>query len=246
MIDIVGVKFRLEGHIHFFKSGKYQLRKGDRCWADTSRGTILGTVAMATVSAYPSLIPENLDKIVAVVDPAENPSPNPHLEKEEQGFSTCQQLIIDHKLPMKLVKCSFSSDNNSVIFFFTADGRVDFRALLKDLARQFKARIELRQIGVRDESKILGGIGSCGRTLCCATWIDDFRPVSIKMAKQQNLSLDPQKISGICGRLKCCLSYEVNGTRHCGNNRCDESSKRGIEGCYPGGKRIPGPYDPPL
>lgn len=245
MIDIVGIKFRKEGHIHFFKSGKYQLRKGDRCWAETDRGTRLGTVAMATVSAYPSLIPEELSKVMAIVDPDERPVEDPHLEKERESFNLCQDLIIRHELPMKLVKCSFSLDGNNVIFFFTADGRVDFRSLLKDLARQFKARIELRQIGVRDESKILGGIGTCGRTLCCATWIEDFRPVSIKMAKQQKLSLDPQKISGVCGRLKCCLGYEVHNGKGC-PKKSTESSKRGIEGCWPNDKRIPGPYDPPL
>jgi len=247
MIDIVGVKFRREGHIHFFKAGKYQLRKGDQCWAETHLGTRMGTVAMATVSAYPTLLPEDLAKVVAVVEPGSDPVPNEHHEKEERAFRSCQELILQHELPMKLVKCSFSLDSQNVIFFFTADGRVDFRQLLKDLAREFQARIELRQIGVRDESKIMGGIGTCGRTLCCSTWIDEFRPVSIKMAKKQRLSLDPQKISGVCGRLKCCLAYEMDSFGKSGHHGVNgDSCKRGIEGCYPHGKPIPGPYDPPL
>jgi cell fate regulator YaaT (PSP1 superfamily) len=244
MIEIVGIKFREEGHIHFFKSAKYNLKKGDYCWAETSRGSSLGKVAMATTKAHPAIIPDNLPKILAVAEEHEATAfDNDHI-LEQDSFKCCQRLVLGHELEMKLVKCRYVNENKKVIFFFTAESRVDFRNLLKDLTKEFKARIELRQIGVRDEAKILGGLGGCGRTLCCATWIDDFRPVSIKMAKQQNLSLDPQKISGICGRLKCCLSFEAPSTGG-GHKPANVSDcKKGVSGCFC--PSDPKPFDPPL
>ena len=246
MVEIVGIRFRDCGQIHFFKSGKYNLKKGDHCWAETPRGSVLGTVVMPTTKAFPSIIPENMSRILAVAENAESAQKEDDAEKESSAFIKCQELILKHELGMKLVKCSFINDGKKVIFFFTAEGRVDFRELLKDLAREFKIRIELRQIGVRDESKILGGIGSCGFTLCCATWIDEFKPVSIKMAKQQNLSLDPQKISGVCGRLKCCLSYEFDDEwDECRRRHGADMNKKSLSGCF-NAKTRPKPYDPQL
>ena len=246
MVDIVGVRFRECGQIHFFKSGKYNLKKGDLCWAETVKGSVLGKVVMPTTKAYPSVVPENMSRVLATAENAKEARQDTEIEKERHAFEECQELVKKHELGMKLVRCSFINDGKKVIFFFTADGRVDFRSLLKDLAKEFQIRIELRQIGVRDESKIIGGIGSCGYTLCCATWIDEFRPVSIKMAKQQNLSLDPQKISGVCGRLKCCLSYEVNGDPSgCAKHNNDENNKKSLAGCF-NAQTHPGPFDPPL
>lgn len=250
MIEIVGVRFRRCGQIHFFKSGKYNLRKGDRCWAETARGSVMGEVVMPTTDAYPTVVPEDLKRILAVADSIESQGMVDEASREREAFELCQNLIQHHQLPMKLVKSSYVQEGKKVIFFFTAEGRVDFRSLLKDLAREFRSRIELRQIGVRDEAKIIGGIGTCGRTLCCATWIDDFRPVSIKMAKQQRLSLDPQKISGVCGRLKCCLAYEADPetlAKHAHNDADGNSrNKTGSScSCLELGNR-PRPYEPPL
>lgn len=244
MVEIVGVRFRPCGQIHFFKSGKYALKRGDLCWADTRRGSVIGEVVMATTKAHPAVVPEDLPRILAMADGEETIEADPEMERETEAFEKCQELVLKHELSMKLVRCSYINDGKKVIFFFTAEGRVDFRALLKDLAREFRVRIELRQIGVRDESKILGGIGSCGYTLCCSTWIQEFRPVSIKMAKKQNLSLDPQKISGVCGRLKCCLAYEVDSN---GNNKRHEndSNKKSLNGCL-NSCTCPKAFDPPL
>lgn len=249
MIEIVGVRFRRCGQVHFFKSGKYNLRKGDFCWAETDRGSVLGEVVMPTTNAYPTVIPEDLNRILAVAESPESQGMVDESSREREAFESCQNLIQRHQLPMKLVKSSYVQEGKKVIFFFSAEGRVDFRGLLKDLAREFRARIELRQIGVRDEAKIIGGIGTCGRTLCCATWIEEFRPVSIKMAKQQRLSLDPQKISGVCGRLKCCLAYEADPdtvARHENNNHGDSDYRKGGScSCHELGNR-PKPFAPPL
>ena len=248
MVNIVGLRFRDQGQIHFYRSGELSLKRGDFCWADTIRGPFIGEVIMPTVQAYDELTPENMIEVTCLAKGHEIAEYKAGISKEDKAFKTCQHLVNEHDLAMKLVKCKFIQDGKKVIFFFTAEGRVDFRALLKDLAREFKIRIELRQIGVRDEAKILGGLASCGRTLCCATWIDEFRPVSIKMAKQQKLSLDPQKISGICGRLKCCLAYEADGCRQTlkKNTEPSEAEKKGIicseTKCCGDIK----PYDPPL
>lgn len=210
MIEIAGVRFKPCGRVYFFKSGKFNLKQGDYCWVETLRGEMLGEVVLATAKVYPDTIPENLNRVVRAANQQEIEEAENEEDKERRAFETCQRRIIEHGLPMKLVKCRFIEAGKRVVFFFTAEGRVDFRKLIKDLAKEFRVRIELRQIGVRDEAKILGGFGGCGRVICCASWLPHFTPVSIKMAKQQNLSLNPQKISGLCGRLLCCLAYEVD------------------------------------
>jgi cell fate regulator YaaT (PSP1 superfamily) len=195
--------------VHFYKSGKFNLKRGDHCWLETDRGERMAEVVMATNKVHPNTIPEDLGKVLRPANPDEAAGAKAEGDRERDAFDTCMQQIKAHELPMKLVKCRFIESGKRIVFFFTAEGRVDFRALIKDLAREFKTRIELRQIGVRDEAKILAGFGSCGRCLCCSSWLPHFIPISIKMAKQQNLSLNPQKISGLCGRLLCCLAYEV-------------------------------------
>ena len=210
MIEIVAVRFRDCGRVYFYKSGKFNLKKGDYCWIDTAHGEQLAEVVMATTKVYPNTIPEDLDKVIRPASAQDLEDRKKDEKREDKAFEICQQHIRQHDLPMKLVKCRYIEGGKRIVFFFTADGRVDFRALIKDLAREFRTRIELRQIGVRDEAKILSGFGSCGRSLCCSSWLPHFIPISIKMAKQQNLSLNPQKISGLCGRLLCCLAYEVD------------------------------------
>ncbi|HUX08289.1 MAG TPA: regulatory iron-sulfur-containing complex subunit RicT [Acidobacteriota bacterium] len=210
MIEIVGVRFRECGRVYFFKSGKFNLKRGDYCWLETERGEKMAEVVMATTKVYPNTIPEEMDKVLRPANPGEVAGTEADEEREERAFEICMRQIKAHELPMKLVKCRYIEGGKRIVFFFTADSRVDFRALIKDLAREFKTRIELRQIGVRDEAKILCGFGTCGRSLCCSSWLPHFIPISIKMAKQQNLSLNPQKISGLCGRLLCCLAYEVD------------------------------------
>lgn len=249
MVDIVGLRFRKNGQIHFYTSGDLNLKRGDFCWAETCQGPHVGEVVMASVQTYDELVPPDFPEVMFPALEEDINEFKAGISREERAFRICHDLVHHHDLAMKLVKCKFIQDGKKVIFFFTAEGRVDFRSLLKDLAREFKIRIELRQIGVRDEAKILGGLASCGRTLCCATWIDEFRPVSIKMAKQQKLSLDPQKISGICGRLKCCLAYEADS---CCSSNCkkntepSEAEKKGVicseTKCCGDVK----PYDPPL
>lgn len=239
MIEIIGARFRECGRVYYFKSGKFNLSKGDFCWVETNRGEHLAEVVMPTNKVYPNTIPENLQKVTRLANRDESDQLRNTDQKEAQAFATCQKKIAEHELPMKLVKCRFIDSGKRVIFFFTAEGRVDFRALIKDLAREFKIRIELRQIGVRDEAKILGGLGSCGRSLCCCTWLPHFTPISIKMAKQQNLSLNPQKISGLCGRLLCCLAYEVEFG--CGVRFDDKKKKKNEFVCM-----SHRPFDPPM
>lgn len=239
MIEIVGVRFRECGRVYYLKSGKYNLTKGEYCWAETSRGEMLAEVVMATIKAYPTTIPDNLPKVVRPANPTDIAEKEDFDKRELRAFETCQKKISAHELPMKLVKCRYINGGKRIIFYFTAEGRVDFRALIKDLAKEFKTRIELRQVGVRDEAKILGGFGCCGRTLCCTSWLPHFTPVSIRMAKQQNLSLNPQKISGLCGRLLCCLAYEIEFG--CGAKFDDKKRKKSEFLCPPFM-----PYDPPL
>lgn len=208
MVKVVGVRFKKAGKIYYFDPAGLEINKGDSIIVETARGVEFGDCVIG-----PKEISE--DEIVAplksVLRKATDDDIRIHLEnkaKEKDAFNTCVEKINQHNLDMKLIDVEYTFDNNKVIFYFTADGRVDFRELVKDLATIFKTRIELRQIGVRDEAKMVGGLGPCGRPLCCSTFLGDFASVSIKMAKEQNLSLNPTKISGICGRLMCCLNYE--------------------------------------
>jgi len=238
MVEIVGVRFRECGRVYFYKSGKYNLKKGDHCWLETDRGELLAEVVMATTKVYPNTIPENMGRVLRPAGPKEAAADEKQEHRENKAFEICLRQIHAHELPMKLVKCRYIEGGKRIVFFFTAEGRVDFRALIKDLAREFRTRIELRQIGVRDEAKILSGFGCCGRLLCCSSWLPHFIPISIKMAKQQNLSLNPQKISGLCGRLLCCLAYEVESD---GKPRFEDAKKKNDFVCPPCH-----PYTPPL
>ena len=208
MIKVIGVRFRTAGKIYYFDPMDFEIRKGDNVIVETARGIEFGTVVLA-----PKEVEE--DKIIQPLKPVLRLATEKDLEqemanklKEREAYKICLEKIQKHQLEMKLIDAEYTFDNNKVLFYFTADGRIDFRELVKDLAAVFKTRIELRQIGVRDETKIVGGIGICGRPLCCYTHLSEFAPVSIKMAKEQNLSLNPTKISGVCGRLMCCLNNE--------------------------------------
>ena len=208
MIKVIGVRFRTAGKIYFFDPGRFRIKRGDHVIVETARGIEFGTVV-----GDPRLVED--DKVIQPLKPVIRIANARDLEqeannkiKEKEAFKICLEKIKKHGLEMKLIDAEYTFDNNKVLFYFTADGRIDFRELVKDLASVFKTRIELRQIGVRDETKILGGIGICGRALCCHTHLSEFVPVSIKMAKEQNLSLNPTKISGVCGRLMCCLKHE--------------------------------------
>lgn len=208
MIKVVGVRFRTAGKIYYFDPGKLEIRCGQHVVVETSRGVEYGTVV-----GCPKLIPEEevsapLKAVLRIATKKDDEQVEKNKEKEKEAFKVCQEKIRKHNLDMKLIDAEYTFDNNKVLFYFTADGRIDFRDLVKDLASVFKTRIELRQIGVRDETKIVGGIGICGRPLCCHSYLSDFIPVSIKMAKEQSLSLNPTKISGCCGRLMCCLKNE--------------------------------------
>ncbi len=208
MVKVIGVRFKTAGKVYYFDPAGYEISIGDNVIVETARGTEYGEAAMGNTEVEDSEIVAPLKPIIR---PATEEDRRKHIEnerKKEQAIVLCQEKIDKRELDMKLVDVEYTFDNSKVIFYFTADGRVDFRELVKDLAQVFRTRIELRQIGVRDEAKMLGGIGSCGRPLCCHSWLADFEPVSIKMAKVQSLSLNPAKISGICGRLMCCLKYE--------------------------------------
>ncbi len=208
MVKVVGVNFKPAGKIYYFDPGNLNVKTGDHVIVETARGTEFGTVNMGEKEIPRSEIVAPLKKIIRIADERDHRRHRNNLQKKERALRLCQEKINKHKLEMKLVDVEYTFDNSKIIFYFTADGRVDFRELVKDLAGVFKMRIELRQIGVRDEAKMRGGIGTCGRSLCCHSWLTEFEPVSIKMAKVQNLSLNPTKISGICGRLMCCLKYE--------------------------------------
>lgn len=206
--DIVGVRFKKAGKIYYFDPEQLDIPNGAHVIVETTRGIECGTIVIEkkTVDEEDVVLP--LKKIVRIATDEDEVQVRKNKEDAEAALDICLQKIYDHQLEMKLVDVEYTFDRNKIIFYFTADGRVDFRELVKDLASVFKTRIELRQIGVRDEAKMLGGIGPCGRMLCCSTFLGDFEPVSIKMAKDQNLSLNPAKISGVCGRLMCCLKYE--------------------------------------
>jgi cell fate regulator YaaT (PSP1 superfamily) len=209
MTRVIGVRFRQAGKIYFFAPGKFDnIEVGQHVIVETARGVEYGNVVLGIREVDDSKVVQPLKAVIRVATPEDDERERQNREKEKEAFDICLEKIQKHGLEMKLIQVEYTFDNNKVLFYFTADGRIDFRELVKDLAAVFKTRIELRQIGVRDEAKLRGGIGVCGRPLCCATFLPDFNPVSIKMAKEQNLSLNPTKISGVCGRLMCCLKNE--------------------------------------
>jgi len=208
LYDVVGVRFKKAGKIYYFDPGDLAIEKDDFVIVETVRGVEFGRAVIAhkKVEEHDVVLP--LKKVVRIADQKDRMIVEENKQAAKEAYEVCNEKVNEHQLDMKLVDVEYTFDRNKVIFYFTADGRVDFRELVKDLAAIFRTRIELRQIGVRDEAKMLGGIGPCGRMLCCSTFLGDFDPVSIKMAKDQNLSLNPTKISGLCGRLMCCLKYE--------------------------------------
>ncbi len=208
MIKVIGVRFRTAGKIYYFSPGKLHIQHGDQVIVETTRGVEFGIVVMGPKEVEESEITQPLKSVIRIATEEDKKTEAKNKEKEKEAFQICLEKIRKHGLEMKLIDAEYTFDNNKVLFYFTADGRIDFRELVKDLAAVFRTRIELRQIGVRDETKIRGGIGICGRPLCCHTYLSEFAPVSIKMAKEQNLSLNPTKISGVCGRLMCCLTNE--------------------------------------
>ena len=208
MTRVIGVRFRPAGKIYFFAPGKYEVKTGDKVIVETARGVEFGSVVTGPKEIEDGKITQPLKSVIRIATQEDIYKEEKNREKEKEAFSICLEKIRKHGLEMKLIDAEYTFDNNKVLFYFTADGRIDFRELVKDLASVFRTRIELRQIGVRDETKIRGGIGICGRPLCCHTYLTEFAPVSIKMAKEQNLSLNPSKISGVCGRLMCCLTNE--------------------------------------
>ncbi|WP_138420019.1 PSP1 domain-containing protein [Aquibacillus sediminis] len=208
MVEVIGVRFKKAGKIYYFDPDQVTIPKNDYVIVETVRGIEFGKVVISNKQVDEEDVVLPLKKVIRVANDKDKLTVAENQENSQEAYRVCQQKITEHDLDMNLVDVEYTFDRNKVIFYFTADGRVDFRNLVKDLAAIFKTRIELRQIGVRDEAKLLGGIGPCGRMLCCSTFLGDFEPVSIKMAKDQNLSLNPAKISGLCGRLMCCLKYE--------------------------------------
>ena len=208
MTRVIGVRFRTAGKIYYFDPGKLDIKRNDHVIVETARGIEYGTVVGDPKEEEDDKVIQPLKAVLRVATPKDDEQEQANKQREKEAFKICLEKIRKHDLQMKLIDAEYTFDNNKVLFYFTADGRIDFRELVKDLASVFKTRIELRQIGVRDETKILGGIGICGRPLCCHTHLSEFAPVSIKMAKEQNLSLNPTKISGVCGRLMCCLKNE--------------------------------------
>lgn len=208
MAEVIGVRFQDVGKVYYFDPAGSQMKRGDSVIVETSRGIECGEVAMENRQISDEKLVQPLKKLIRPATKGDLRKVEENHKKEKSAFQICLQKIAAHKLEMKLVDVEYTFDNSKILFYFTADGRVDFRELVKDLASVFRTRIELRQIGVRDEAKMLGGIGICGRPFCCSTFLGGFQPVSIKMAKEQGLSLNPVKISGICGRLMCCLKYE--------------------------------------
>ena len=208
MIKVIGVRFRTAGKIYFFSPGKLEIRQGDHVIVETARGVEFGRVVSGPKEVKEEEVVQPLKSVIRIATEQDEKTEEKNREKEKEAFQICLEKIRKHGLDMKLIDAEYTFDNNKVLFYFTADGRIDFRELVKDLAAVFRTRIELRQIGVRDETKIRGGIGICGRPLCCHTYLSEFAAVAIKMAKEQNLSLNPMKISGVCGRLMCCLTNE--------------------------------------
>lgn len=208
MTEIISVKFKENGRAYSFDPAGIKAEQGEYVIVETQNGTEIGTVSAANHEVAKDAIVKPLKKVIRKATEKDMARREDNKRKEKEAFGICEELILAHKLDMKLVEVEYSFDANKIVFFFTSDGRVDFRELVKDLASRFHTRIELRQIGVRDEAKMLGGLGICGRPYCCKQFLNDFQPVSIKMAKEQGLSLNPTKISGSCGRLMCCLKYE--------------------------------------
>ena len=208
MTDVIGVRFRNAGKIYYFAPGKYEIEAGQHVIVETARGIEYGYVVLGTRGVEESKVIQPLKSVIRMASKEDEEIEASNKRKEKEAFKICLEKIRKHELEMKLIDVEYTFDNNKILFYFTADGRIDFRELVKDLASVFKTRIELRQVGVRDETKILGGVGICGRELCCHAYLSEFIPVSIRMAKEQNLSLNPTKISGVCGRLMCCLKNE--------------------------------------
>ncbi|WP_349673873.1 stage 0 sporulation family protein [Lacrimispora sp.] len=208
MIKVIGVRFRNAGKIYYFDPVNLEVKAGDHVIVETARGIEYGYVVLGAREVEDEKVVQPLKSVIRMATKADDEVEKKNHEKEKEAFKICKEKIKKHGLLMKLIDAEYTFDNNKVLFYFTADGRIDFRELVKDLASVFKTRIELRQVGVRDETKIVGGVGICGRTLCCHSYLSEFIPVSIKMAKEQNLSLNPTKISGVCGRLMCCLKNE--------------------------------------
>ncbi|KAF0195596.1 MAG: PSP1 domain-containing protein [Bacillota bacterium] len=233
MPNVVGIRFKRAGKVYYFDPGDLILEPGEFCVVETARGLEYGEVAGRPREVDEGSVVAPLKSVIrkATQEDHDRVLTNDHFEQE--AFKVAQDKIVTHALDMKLVDVEYTFDGSKILFYFTADGRVDFRELVKDLAGVFKTRIELRQIGVRDEAKMLGGLGPCGRMLCCATFLGDFAPVSIKMAKEQNLSLNPAKISGLCGRLMCCLRFECNLPEVLASLRTESQRKQEdeVEGC---------------
>lgn len=208
MVKVVGIRFRNAGKIYYFDPADFELEPPMHVIVETARGIEMGTVMLANREVEDDKVVQPLKPVIRVATDEDERTVEKNKEKEKDAFRICKEKILKHELEMKLVEAEYTFDGNKLLFYFTADGRIDFRELVKDLAAVFRTRIELRQIGVRDETKMMGGIGICGRELCCKSYLADFVPVSIKMAKEQNLSLNPTKISGVCGRLMCCLKNE--------------------------------------
>lgn len=208
MISVVGVRFKKAGKIYYFDPDGIEIKKYDNAIVETARGLEFGEVVIGIREVAEDDIVSPLKKVIRIATEEDKSKNINNKEREKDAFDICLKKITDHNLSMKLIDVEYTFDNSKIIFYFVADGRIDFRELVKDLAAIFRTRIELRQIGVRDESKMIGGLGPCGRSMCCSSFLGDFEPVSIKMAKEQSLSLNPTKISGVCGRLMCCLNYE--------------------------------------
>ena len=208
MITVIGVRFRSGGKVYYFGPGKLEIKSGEHVIVETARGIEYGYVVLGNRQVEDSKVIQPLKSVIRMATEEDKEKEENNRKKEKEAFGICQEKIHKHGLEMKLIDVEYTFDNNKILFYFTADGRIDFRELVKDLASVFKTRIELRQVGVRDETKIVGGVGICGRELCCHLYLSEFIPVSIRMAKEQNLSLNPTKISGVCGRLMCCLKNE--------------------------------------
>ncbi len=208
MLKIIGVRFKSVGKIYYFDPGKFEVKEGDRVIVETARGVECGEAVIVDREIDEEKFSNPIKQIIRIATSEDMKTIERNREKEKDAMKICEQKIKDHKLKMDLIDCECTFDNNKLLFYFTAENRVDFRELVKDLASVFRTRIELRQIGVRDEAKMLGGLGICGQPFCCSRFLGEFQPVSIKMAKEQGLSLNPTKISGTCGRLMCCLKYE--------------------------------------
>ena len=225
MIKVIGVRFRQAGKIYNFSPADFQVKVGDHVIVETAMGIEYGSVVQGIREVADDKVIMPLKSVIRIATEEDDKKAIENNEKEKKAFKICKEKIAKHGLEMKLIETEYTFDNNKVLFYFTADGRIDFRELVKDLASVFKTRIELRQVGVRDETKMLGGIGICGRPLCCNTYLSEFIPVSIKMAKEQSLSLNPTKISGICGRLMCCLKNEQEAYEELNSNLPDIGEK---------------------